>query len=77
MLLDPPLREGDVVQLKKRHACGNDLWIVLFAGADVRLKCNLCGRVILIDRGKFSSRFKKRVEIAGQGVAEWIEEPGK
>jgi hypothetical protein len=67
MLLNPPLRAGDLVQLKKRHACGNDLWKVLFAGADVRLKCELCGRVIFIDRGKFASRFKKRIEIAEDG----------
>ena len=39
MLLDPPLRAGDIVRLKKAHACGNDLWQVLFAGSDVRLKC--------------------------------------
>ena len=67
MLLDPPLRPGDVVQLKKRHACGSDLWKVLFTGADVRLKCVICGRVIFIDRGKFSSRLKKRVEITEDG----------
>jgi hypothetical protein len=67
MLLDPPLRPGDVVQLKKRHACGSDLWKVLFTGADVRLKCVICGRVIFIDRRKFSSRLKKRVEITEDG----------
>lgn len=64
MLLDPPLREGDIIKLKKRHACGNDLWQVLFAGADVRLKCTFCGRVIFMDRTKVSSRFKKRTQIA-------------
>ncbi|QUL99625.1 MAG: DUF951 domain-containing protein [Candidatus Fermentithermobacillus carboniphilus] len=63
MLLDPPLRPGDVVRLKKKHACGNDLWEVLMAGADVRLKCTGCGRVILLDRVRFSSRFKKRISI--------------
>ncbi|HHY17746.1 MAG TPA: DUF951 domain-containing protein [Firmicutes bacterium] len=67
MLLEPPLRAGDVVKLKKNHACGNDLWQVLLAGTDVRLKCIKCGRVILLDRGKFSSRFKKRMEIAKDG----------
>ncbi|HHY12749.1 MAG TPA: DUF951 domain-containing protein [Firmicutes bacterium] len=67
MLLNPPLRAGDVIRLKKHHACGNDLWEVLFAGADVRLKCTSCGRVIFIDRAKFSSRFKKRIEVAKTG----------
>ncbi len=60
MLLDPPLRAGDVVQMKKAHACGGDLWEVLMAGADVRLKCRKCGRVVLLDRVRFNSRMKKR-----------------
>ncbi len=64
MLLDPPLRAGDVVQMKKPHACGSDRWQVLHAGADVRLKCFGCGRVVLLDRVRFSSRLKKRLEIA-------------
>ncbi len=64
MLLDPPLRPKDVVQMKKGHACGGDLWEVLHAGADVRLKCQKCGRVVFLDRVKFNSRIKKRVKVA-------------
>lgn len=62
MLLDPPLRAKDIVQMKKAHACGGDLWEVLMAGADVRLKCVQCGRVVLLDRVKFNSRLKKRLQ---------------
>ena len=64
MLLRPPLRTGDVVQMKKPHPCGGDVWEVLMAGADVRLKCRKCGRVVLLDRVKFNSRLKKRLETA-------------
>lgn len=64
MLLDPPLRAKDVVRLKKAHACGGLLWEVLMAGADVRIKCLQCGRVVLLDRVKFNSRLKKRVTTA-------------
>jgi hypothetical protein len=60
-MFDPPLREGDMVELKKGHACGKNLWLVLMAGADVRLKCTACGRVILMDRPKFRGRVKRRV----------------
>lgn len=59
---EPPLREGDKVELKKQHACGEKTWTVLMAGADVRLKCTGCGRVILMDRVKFRSRVKRRLE---------------
>lgn len=61
LILDPPLRSGDIVQMKKPHACGGDVWDVLFAGADVRLKCRNCGRVVLLDRVKFNSRLKRRL----------------
>ncbi len=60
MLLDPPLRPGDIVRLKKNHACGNDSWQVLLAGTDVRLKCIGCGRVVLLDRNKFSSKVQTK-----------------
>jgi len=40
---------------------------VLLAGTDVRLKCIGCGRVVLLDRNKFSSRFKQRINIAKDG----------
>ncbi len=61
LILNPPLRAGDIVQMKKPHACGGDIWAVLMAGADVRLKCRDCGRVVLLDRVKFNSRLKKRI----------------
>lgn len=61
MIFDPPLREGDIVQMKKKHACGNDSWRVLFAGADVRVKCERCGRVLLLDRVEFNAKVKKRL----------------
>lgn len=64
MILDPPLRPGDIVQLKKKHPCGSDQWQVLLAGSDVRLKCLGCGRVILLDRVSFNSKIKKRISIA-------------
>lgn len=64
LILEPPLKAGDTVQMKKPHACGCDVWEVLFAGADVRLKCRDCGRVVLLDRVKFNSKLKKRISIA-------------
>ncbi len=68
VLLDPPLRQGNVVQMKKAHACGCDTWEILFAGADVRIKCTKCNRVVLLDRVHFNSRLKKRISIETQLV---------
>ena len=43
---------GQVLRLRKEHACGGDTWKVLKSGVDVRLQCETCGRVLLIARDK-------------------------
>lgn len=41
---------GDTVITKKPHPCGQNSWTVIRTGADVKLKCNGCGRVVMLDR---------------------------
>ena len=50
---------GDRVILKKTHACGENLWEIVRVGADVKLKCSGCERVIMLDRLEFLKRAKK------------------
>ena len=50
---------GDRVILKKPHACGENLWEIVRVGADVKLKCMHCGRVVMLDRLAFLKRAKK------------------
>ena len=50
---------GDRVILKKPHACGENLWEIVRMGADVKLKCAACGRVIMLYRLEFMKRAKK------------------
>ena len=50
---------GDRVILKKPHACGENLWEIVRVGADVKLKCLGCERVIMLDRLEFLKRAKK------------------
>ena len=52
---------GDQVVLKKPHACGENLWEIVRVGADVKLKCMHCGRVVMLDRLEFLKRAKKLV----------------
>ena len=52
---------GDKVILKKPHACGENLWEIVRVGADVKLKCTACGRVVMLDRLEFLKRAKKLV----------------
>ena len=50
---------GDQVVLKKPHACGENLWEIVRVGADVKLKCMHCGRVVMLHQLAFLKRAKK------------------
>lgn len=49
---------GDTVVMKKPHPCGENRWRILRSGADVKLSCLGCGRVIMLDRMDFLSSAK-------------------
>ena len=50
---------GDVVMMKKPHACGANEWTVIRVGADVKIKCARCGRIVMLDRAEFVRMGKK------------------
>lgn len=53
---------GDTVQMKKPHPCGSFVWKIIRFGADVKLECIQCGKVVMLERIKFYKRVKKVVE---------------
>lgn len=54
-----PFELGDVLQLKKPHACGANRWRVIRMGMDIRVKCEQCGHSVLIDRARFERLTRK------------------
>lgn len=48
----------DLVRLRKPHPCGSYEWLVVRIGADIGLKCQVCGRRVLMDRRTFKKRAK-------------------
>jgi hypothetical protein len=56
---------GDIVRLRKAHPCGSTDWEVMRVGADFRIKCLGCGRVLLISRSKFEKSVKQVVSRSG------------
>jgi hypothetical protein len=50
---------GDVVQMRKSHACGSDRWRVYRVGADMGARCEGCGRRIMLPRRKFERAVKR------------------
>ncbi len=52
---------GDKVITKKNHPCGSNGWTVLRTGADVKIKCDGCGRIVMLDYLEFKKRVKKHI----------------
>jgi hypothetical protein len=57
---------GDVVRTKKTHPCGEDTWQVKRIGADIKMRCRGCGRLVMLPRAEFIKRVKTVLEKAGQ-----------
>ena len=47
---------GDVLRLRKRHPCGGHDWLVDRLGADIGLRCQTCGRHVLLERRVVEAR---------------------
>lgn len=60
---------GDTVLMKKKHPCGADQWIVIRTGADIKIRCTGCGRVVMMDRPLFEKRARRVVRRADESGA--------
>lgn len=47
---------GDVVRLRRAHPCGASEWLVDRLGADIGLRCQGCGRHVLLERAQLERR---------------------
>ena len=61
-----PFAVGDVVRLKKPHPCGGFDWSVVRLGADIGVKCQTCGRRLLLPRRDLERRLKLLVTRASE-----------
>lgn len=50
---------GDVIRLRKPHPCGEDRWEVLRTGADIRIRCLGCGRLLLVPRASLEKKIRE------------------
>jgi len=50
---------GDIVEMKKPHACGTNKWQITRVGVDIKIKCQNCNREIMMDRLEFDKKVKK------------------
>lgn len=53
------LNLGDRVKMRKQHACGADEWIITRVGADIKIQCTGCQRIVMLNRPDFEKKVKK------------------
>ena len=50
---------GDIVEMKKPHACQTNKWQITRMGVDIKIKCINCNREIMMDRLEFEKKLEK------------------
>ena len=53
------VKVGDLVEMKKEHPCGSKNFLILRTGLDYKLKCEKCGREVMVPRLKIEKHIKK------------------
>ena len=53
---------GSIVIMKKEHPCGSNEWEITRMGADIKIKCIKCGRIVMIPRIEFNKKLKKVIK---------------
>ena len=54
---------GGKIISKKPHACGGNQWTVLRTGADVKIKCEKCGRAVFLSVDEVKIMAKQYVPV--------------
>lgn len=53
---------NDQVIMKKPHACQTNLWTITRVGVDIKIKCNNCGREVMLDRLIFEKKIRRLID---------------
>ncbi len=76
-----PLLLGDVIRLRRRHPCGGDTWLLDRLGADIGLRCQTCGRHVLLERRRVERRLVEFVSrgdpLLSAAIAPQAQEPAR
>ena len=62
------IRVGDILELKKEHPCGAKQWQVLRVGMDFKIRCQGCGREVMLPRSKVEKQIKRVLPAADGGA---------
>ncbi|MGN0539452.1 MAG: DUF951 domain-containing protein [Candidatus Fimenecus sp.] len=62
------IRLNDILEMKKEHPCGGKRFTVLRAGMDFRIRCEKCGREVMVPRVKLEKNIKKIIREGAEDV---------
>ena len=54
---------NSIVEMKKNHPCGNNLFRIDRVGVDIKITCTKCGRTIMLSRVDYNKRIKRELEV--------------
>ncbi|MDO4520547.1 MAG: DUF951 domain-containing protein [Erysipelotrichaceae bacterium] len=58
---------NDIVEMKKEHPCRKSkYWQITRMGADIKIKCQGCGAVIMFPRHEFERKMKRVIQRASE-----------
>lgn len=60
---------NDIVSLKKLHPCGENKWKIERMGADMKLRCLGCDKLVWLKRMDFDKRIRKIQNKEGKFVS--------
>ena len=63
------LHVGDLVKMRKAHPCGNAVWRITYVGVDIKMRCEKCQRIVMLERPVFEKRVRKLLESAAESEA--------
>lgn len=49
---------GEIIETKKSHVCGNNKWEVIRIGADIKIKCLGCNRIVMMSKVELDKKIK-------------------
>lgn len=57
---------GDIIQMKKNHPCGCNMFTVKRVGMDFKITCNGCGHEVMLPRKAAEKNIKKIITSNGE-----------
>lgn len=53
---------SDRVEMKKQHPCGGNIFTILRIGMDFKIRCEKCGREVMVPRNKIEKNIRRIIE---------------